>query len=130
MKKSQQEISEALHGSWWEELLFELKASLNFYKLYEKALKECDQMIENSLIKNMPVPSVSEEKGGQQRKKKSSKNTPEFNVPKLAYQYFQTDLFAISSYGTVLCLLTTMGKDLHRFPSAKSFASWLKPGAQ
>jgi transposase len=128
MKKSQQKIAEALPGSWREELLFELKASLNCYKFYEEALKECDQMIENSLLKHVPLHSLSEEKGGQQRKKKSSKNAPAFNVPKLAYQYFQTDLFAISgiSYSTVLCLLTTMGKDVHKFPSAKSFASWLR----
>ncbi len=128
MKKSQQEIAEALHGSWREELLFELKASFNFYKFYEEALKECDQTIENALLKHVPLHSLSEEKGGQQRKKKSSKNAPAFNVPKLAYQYFQTDLFAISgiSYSTVLCLLTTMGKDVHKFPSAKSFASWLR----
>lgn len=130
MKKSKQEIAEALHGSWREELLFGLKASLNFYKFYEEALKECDQMIENSLIKHVPLHSVSEseEKVWQQRKKKSSKNAPAFNVSRIAYQYFKTDLFAISSisYSTVLCLLTTMGNDVHKFPSAKSFASWLR----
>ncbi len=130
MKKSQQQIAEALHGSWREELLFELKACLNFYRLYEEALRECDQVIESSLIKHAPQNAVSEPEGKalKQRKKKSSKNASVFNVPQIAYQYFQTDLFAISgiSYGTVLCLLTTMGKDLHRFPSAKSFASWLR----
>ena len=130
MKKSKQQIAEALHGSWREELLFELKACLNFYRLYEEALRECDQVIESSLIKHAPQSSVSEPEGNalKQSKKKSSKNAPEFNVPQIAYQYFQTDLFAISgiSYGTVLCLLTTMGKDLHRFPSGKSFASWLR----
>jgi hypothetical protein len=87
-------------------------------------------MIESSLMKHAPQTSISEleEKALKQSKKKSSKNAPEFNVPKLAYQYFKTDLLAISgiSYGTVLCLLTTMGKDLHRFPTAKSFASWLR----
>lgn len=130
MKKSKQEIAEALYGSWREELLFELKASLNFYKLYEEALKECDQMIENALMKNAPLNSASEPEGKplKQSKKKSSKNAPEFNVSQIAYQYFKTDLFAISgiSHSTVLCLLTTMGKDLHKFPSAKSFASWLR----
>lgn len=130
MKKTKQQIAEALHGSWREELLFELKACLHFYRLYEEALKECDQKIESSLMKHAPQTSISEleEKSLRQSKKKSSKNTPEFNVPRIAYQYFKTDLLAISgiSYGTVLCLLTTMGKDLHRFPTAKSFASWLR----
>ncbi|WP_162055019.1 IS110 family transposase [Pontibacter pamirensis] len=127
MKKTKQQIAEALHGSWREVLLFELKSCLHFYRLYEEAFKECDQKIERSLMKHAPQTSISEleEKSMRQSKKKSSKNAPEFNVPRIAYQYFKTDLLAISgiSYGTVLCLLTTMGKDLHRFPTAKSFAS-------
>ncbi|MBC3539035.1 IS110 family transposase [Rufibacter sediminis] len=130
MKKSKQQIAEALHGSWREELLFELKACLHFYRLYEEALRECDQAIESALMKHAPQVSISEpeEKALRQSKKKSSKNAPEFNIPRIAYQYFKTDLLAISgiSHGTVLCLLTTMGRDLHRFPTAKSFASWLR----
>jgi transposase len=130
MKRSKQQIAEALHGSWREELLFELRACLNFYRLYEEALKECDQVIERSLIKHAPQQAATEpeEKAVKLPKKKSSKNAPGFNVPELAYRYFKTDLFAIPgiSYGTVLCLLTTMGNDLHRFPSGKSFASWLR----
>ncbi|MFC6190131.1 transposase [Dyadobacter subterraneus] len=36
-------------------------------------------------------------------------------------------MFAISgiSYSTVLCLLNAIGDDIHKFKSAKSFASWL-----
>ncbi|WP_394353236.1 transposase [Limnovirga soli] len=30
------------------------------------------------------------------------------------------------SHTTVLCLLTNIGNDLHMFPSAKSFSSWLR----
>jgi transposase len=130
MKKSRQQIAEALHGSWREELLFELKACLHFYRLYEEALRECDQVIESALMKHVPQRAASEPEGKalKQSKKKSSKNAPGFHVARIAYQYFRTDLLAISgiSYGTVLCLLTTMGKDLHRFPTAKSFASWLR----
>ncbi len=53
---------------------------------------------------------------------------PAFNVSQIALSYFQTDLFAISgiSHSTVLCLMTTLGKDIHKFASAKSFASWLR----
>lgn len=130
VKKSKQEIADSLQGWWREELIFELRASLSFYKVYEKSLSECDQVIEIALMKYAPVspPSPVQEKLLKVNKKRCNKNTPEFNVSKLAWQYFQTDLFAISgvSYNTVLCLLTTMGNDLHKFPSAKSFASWLR----
>jgi transposase len=130
MKKSKEEIADSLHGWWRNELLFELRAGLDFYKLYQKALQDCDQVIEDALLKYAPIDSITEEeeKALKENKKKSNKHTPEFNVSSIAYQYFRTDLFAISgiSYNTVLCLLTTMGKDIDKFPSAKSFASWLR----
>ena len=109
-KRSKEEIAESLHGSWREELLFELKACLNFYKFYNQALAECDRTI----LK------------GYNRKK--TKNAPEFNVSKVAFQYFKTDLFAIPgiSHSTVLCLITNIGTDIRKFPSAKAFACWLR----
>jgi hypothetical protein len=130
MKKSKQEIADSLQGWWRDELLFELSASLDFYRLYEKALQECDKIIEKALLKFAPVntPLESDIKKPNRSKKKSSKNAPVFDVSSIAWQYFKTDLFAISgiSYSTVLCLLTTMGDDIHKFQSAKSFASWLR----
>lgn len=130
MKKSQEEIAQSLHGSWRQELLFELQASLDFYKHYQNALLACDQVIEQALRRSVPLESVSKptEKKLSKHEKKPSKHTPAFDLSNLAYQYFQTDLFAISgiSYNTVLCLLTTMGRDIHKFSSAKSFASWLR----
>ncbi|QMW01494.1 IS110 family transposase [Spirosoma foliorum] len=130
MKKSQEEIAQSLHGSWRQELLFELQASLDFYKHYQNALLPCDQVIEEALRRSVPVESVSKpaEKKLSKQEKKTSKHTPAFDLSNLAYQYFKTDLFAISgiSYNTVLCLLTTLGKVIHKFSSAKSFASWLR----
>ena len=130
VKKSQKEIADALQGEWQEELLFELKASLNFYKIYEQSLLECDKQIEDKLISYIPqnVLAPQEEKMLKENSKKSRKHAPALNVSRLAYQYFHTDLFAISgiSHTTVLCLLTNMGHDLHKFPSAKSFSSWLR----
>ena len=130
VKKSQQEISDALQGSWQEELLFELRSSLNFYKVYEKALLECDKQIENKLVSYIPQNTLDpqEEKMLKESSKKNRKHAPALNVSRLAYQYFHTDLFAISgiSHTTVLCLMTNMGHDLHKFSSAKSFASWLR----
>jgi transposase len=130
VKKTQQEIADALHGWWRDELLFELKASLDFYKLYEKALADCDKTIEGKLIEYIPHTPIAphEEKMLKENSKKSRKHSPALNVSRLAFQYFGTDLFAISgvSHTTVLCLMTNIGHDLHKFPSAKSFASWLR----
>ena len=128
MKKSKEEIADSLQGWWRDELLFELRAAREFYKIYEKALSDCDNVIANALQKFAPLNSaLLPETEMKNVSKKKSKNAPDFHVSQLAWQYFKTDLFAISgiSYSTVLCLLTTMGNDIHKFPSAKSFASWL-----
>jgi transposase len=115
VKKSRQEIADALQGWWREELLFELQASLDFYRLYER--------------KYAPEVEVSLEEKKQLKTncKRAGKHAPGFNLSHLAYQYFRTDLFAISgiSYNAVLCMLTSLGHDIHKFPTAKSFACWL-----
>jgi transposase len=130
VKRSAAEIAEGLHGWWREELLFELKNCLEFYKLYEKAMADCDKEIEKKLREYIPdIPAnIVEVRTPNGRLKKRSKNAPSFDVVGLGYQYFKTDITAISgiSYSTVLCLLTNIGNDLHRFHSAKSFASWLR----
>jgi hypothetical protein len=130
MKRSKEEIAQSLQGSWRQEHLFELKATLSFYRHYQQALFDCDQVIEQALRRSVPVESAPQPdpKTPSTAKKRSSKNAPSFAISGLAYQYFQTDLFAISgiSHSTVLCLLTTLGKDIHKFATAKSFASWLR----
>ena len=130
MKRSKEEIAQSLHGSWRQEYLFELKATLGFYRQYQQALLDSDHVIEEALRRNIPTELVSQSvpKTSGTAKKKSSKNAPSFALSGLAYHYFKTDLFAISgiSHSTVLCLMTTLGKDVHKFASAKSFASWLR----
>ncbi|MBC8988452.1 IS110 family transposase [Pedobacter sp. N36a] len=129
VKRPRQEITDALHGWWRDELLFELQACLEFYKLYEHKIKECDLVIEQLLIKFAPKMDITEveQKQLKANKKRRDKHAPSFNLSHLAFNYFHTDLFAINgiSYNTVLCLLTNMGHDLYKFPTAKSFACWL-----
>lgn len=129
VKKSREEITNSLHGWWREALLFELEACLEFYRLYEHKIKECDQVIQELLIKFAPEREITEaeHKNLRANKKRRDKHAPSFDLSHLSFSYFNTDLFAINgiSYNAVLCLLTNMGHDLHKFPSAKSFASWL-----
>lgn len=94
-----------------------MKSALGFYQHFQHALLECDGVIEAALRCYLPVESVPKPADTieSEIKKKTSKNTPAFDVSSLAYQYFRTDLFAISgiSHNTVLCLLTTLGKDIY-----------------
>jgi len=132
VKKSREEIEAALQGSWRAELLYELKVSLQFYTIFRASLGECDHEIETILKEHQPsVPQGhTDDKDLVEKKKKKAvrKNIPSFDLSSIAYRYFNTDLFAIAgvSNSTVLCLLTTLGTDIKKFPTAKSFASWLR----
>ena len=129
-KKTKEEIANSLHGTWRPELLFELKACLDLYHHFNKALTECDEIIEKLLVEYTPERTITEEQEKLFRSynRKKSKNAPAFNIARISYQFFRTDLFAISgvSHNTVLCLMTNLGDDIYKFPTAKSFASWLR----
>lgn len=132
VRKSKQEIAQSLHGQWRPDMLFELQSCLSLYRIYEKAILECDRQIETALLANIPTANdqttqtpISTGKGSAKQQKKRS---PSFNVQHIAFSYFKTDLYEIPgvSHTTVLCLLTNMGTDLSKFASAKQFASWLR----
>ena len=56
-------------------------------------------------------------------------NVSDYNINLLSYQYFEgVDLLAIEgvSYSTVLTLMSEVGNGIHKFETAKQFASWLR----
>jgi hypothetical protein len=132
VKKSTEEIAQALQGQWREELLFELKSCLFFYDTYVTAISACDQKIESLLRKYQPPLQpefqLSSKLPNKKEDKRKSKFGPLFNVRQFAFMQFRTDLFQIPgvSHTVVLSLLCNMGTDINRFPSAKQFASWLR----
>lgn len=126
VKKSKEEIAKSLQANWREDLLFELKECLFLYDTYCQRIEECDKHLEQkaiALASQLPFPSTQV-----QNSKQTSKFSPDFNIEKIAYQYFGVNLFDIRgvSHNTVLCLLTNMGHDICRFPSCKYFCSWLR----
>lgn len=130
VKKSKQEIAAALEGQWRDDLLFELKSCLTLHDIFQKAIVECDMQMEK-LMKNhfMELDTVAVPQTSSSASKKSKgKHAPHYNVRHLALSYFKTDLFEIPgvSHSTVLCLLSNLGKDIHKFDSSKRFVSWLR----
>lgn len=131
IRKSKEEIADSLHGQWRPDILFELQSCLSLYRIYEKAILECDRQIEAGLVANKPINDSSEPDAKliiTGPAKQPKKRSPTFNVRQIAFSYFKTDLFEIPgvSHTTVLCLLTNMGTDISKFTCAKQFASWLR----
>lgn len=130
-KKSEVEIAKALQTNGRNDYLFALKHEYQMYLNLQSKIVECDLEIEKLL--NEQIESDDNKRQHHiERKvhKKINKNTPKnMDINLLSYQYFEgVDLLAIEgvSYSTVLTLMSEVGNGIHKFESAKQFASWLR----
>jgi transposase len=129
-KKSEKEIAKALQSNGRKDYLFALRHEYQLYLIIQKKITECDAEIKK-MIKDQ-INSDTEKKQHHIEKKihkRVNKNNPDIDINLLAYQYFEgVDLLAIEgvSHSTVLTLMSEVGTGIHKFNSAKQFASWLR----
>lgn len=131
VKKSKAEIADSLQGQWRNDLIYELQSCLRFYDAYVAEIAVCDQKIAFLLEQSIPQNDQSFElshQAGSRPEKKRGKFSPSFDVRQLAFAHLKTDLFQIPgiSHNTVLSILCNISNDIHRFKTAKQFASWLR----
>jgi transposase len=130
-KKSETEIAKALQSNGRNDFMFALKHEYQMYQNLQSKIAECDIEIE-FLLQNQISQDDNKRQHHIERKvyKKINKNTPKnMDINLLSYQYFEgVDLLAIEgvSYSTVLTLMSEVGNGIHKFESAKQFASWLR----
>lgn len=130
-KKSEEEIAKALQTNGRKDYLFALKHEYEMYRILQSKITECDMEIERIL--NEQIENDNDKRQHYIDKKvhkRVNKNTPKnIDINLLSYQYFGgVDLLAIEgvSYSTVLTLMSEVGYGIHKFETAKQFASWLR----
>ena len=130
-KKSEEEIAKALQTNGRNDYLFALKHEYQMYLNLQSKITECDAEIEKML--NQQINNDDNKKQhhiDKKAHKRINKNTPKnIDINLLSYQYFEgVDLLAIEgvSYSTVLTLMSEVGHGIHKFETAKQFASWLR----
>lgn len=128
VKKSREEITNALEGNWDEELLFELRHCYDIYKFLNEKIKESDNKIEKILQEFTQEIDIKEEDKSLLKQYRRLKKQPQINLPELSYKFYGVDLFSIDciSSGTVLTLISEVGYGIYKFNSAKQFASFLR----
>lgn len=131
MKASQEEIAQSLEGTWRHEHLFALKQALAGFDFCGRQLAECDEEIERQLKVLQVHP---DEPQAPTKSPCGRRNAPKFDVRTQLFKVCGVDLTRIPGVNTTtaLVVLSEIGPDLSRFPSAKHFASWLglSPGTQ
>jgi transposase len=137
VKKSKQEIANALQGDWKEEQLYILEDELGMYKKCRQRVSSCDKKIEALLkqIINTAQPQTEQKKdpytqqaGPVKTKKKRYKNAPNFDTAALSQEYFGVDLLKIEGVAanTVMTFISEVGSDIYKFPTKKNFTCWLR----
>src|SRR5262249_50035796 len=127
-KRTQAEIARALYGNWRAEHLFALQQAVTLYDCYREQLRVCDAQLQAYLA------SFTDRSKGQPRPRRRApqrrdrhRNYPSFDLAGLLYRISGVDLTVLEGIdsNTALVLLSEVGPDVSRFPTAKHFCSWL-----
>ena len=125
IRADEETIAKSLQGHWWEEHIFELTQALELYRFYQGKIAECDVEIEAHLERfedrsDGEPPTDNGHHRGQG-------NAPRFDVRTHLYRITGVDLTRIDGIDgfTALKVVSEIGTDMTKWPSAKHFASWL-----
>jgi transposase len=120
---SEEEIAKSLQGNWRPEHLFALKQAVAGFDFIGTQTVEVDEEIANQLRRLQ----VHEGVPGKVRKRGRARNAPKFDLRTQLFQVCGVDLTRIDGIDvtTALAVVSEVGADMTRFPSAGHFASWL-----
>ncbi len=129
-KKTEEEITKSLKGHYRLEHVFSLQQAVELYDTYSEKIKACNRALEQQLKKfDRKTESSSSEPSDTDKpaKKRKSRNAPGFDVRSQLNRVTGVDLTDIDGINesTPLKILSEIGLDMGRWPSAKHFASWL-----
>ena len=119
-------IAKSLHDQWRHENIFELTQALELYRVYQGKIAECDREIEAQL-ERFDDRGVGQPPAAKSGRKGSQGNAPRFDIRTQLYRMTGVDLTRIDGVDgfTALKVLSEIGTDMTKWPSAKHFASWL-----
>jgi transposase len=127
-RASEPEIAAALTGNYRAEHVFVLKQNLELFDTYQEHLAACDATIEmhvQQLIADIPAPETP--LPPPRKKTKVRGEEPDKEIRNQLYRLTGTDLSQIDGIGpfTALRLISEIGTDMTRWPTAQHFTSWL-----
>ena len=125
IRADEETIARPLQGHWLEEHIFELTQALELYRMYHAKIDECDRRIEAQLERFEDVTGGGTPAGNGRRR--SQGNAPGFDIRTHLYRMTGVDLTRIDGIDgfTALKVISEIGTDMTKWPSAKHFASWL-----
>ena len=135
IKASEEEVARSLEGNWREDMLFELRQSVDAYDFIQKQVVECDQRLQ-TLMAELPmreapasVPAVGGVKPPVRKKKstRNKKNVPRFDLKAELQRVCGVDLTSIDGIDvmTAQTVVAELGTDFSRWKDEAHLTSWL-----
>ncbi len=121
-------IERSLQGNYRPEHVFALRQAVELFDCYHAKIAECDDEIEQVLKQLTILDREESVPNTPLKKKKKQRNDLSFNAQSYLQQMTGgVDLTHIDGLGThsVLRIISEIGVDMNRWPSAKHFGSWL-----
>jgi transposase len=118
---TEDDIAEALQGTWRAEHLFALRQAVELYGFYHQQIAQCDQQIKAHL-ETFRDPSAGQPLPPKARRPKKT-NEPCCDARTPLYRMAGVDLTTIEGIeeGTALVILSAIGTDMTRWPSVQQF---------
>lgn len=129
IKASEATIVKSLVGDYRDEHIFVLRQSLEGYRSYQKMIGNLDIEVKRRMAR---LPSRVDPVERPLRKERNPRKTPRRTEPSELrselYRAFGVDLTQVPGINplTAQVLLTEVGTNLARFPTAAAFCSWLR----
>jgi len=125
-KRTQAEIARALYGNWRVDHLFALKQAVEVHAFYRQQLQACDAELQAHL-RTFDDRSAGRTLPPRQKRRVRKANDPPLAVREALYRMAGVDLTVLEGIDetTALVILSEIGPDVSRFPTAKQFTSWL-----
>ncbi len=124
-KNSVETIAKSLQGSYRKEHLFALQQALELYDVYSDKIQACDSEIEQ--LYAACESQVADDDQLPPAKQSRRANDPPYDLRTALHRMAGVDLTQIDGIGalTAQTVLSEIGLDMSRWPSAKHFTSWL-----
>ena len=130
LKASKEEVNKSLEGIFKPQYQTVLKNHLIAYDFYKKQMLVYEHLIEDVLKKMLPA----EQQLVAIKKKttKARKNQYHFNLKEYLHQIVGVDLTEIDGLDeiAVLAIISVVGLNMHKWPTAEHFVSWLNLAAR
>jgi transposase len=128
-KQSEETIAKSLYGNFRDEHMFALRQAVELFDIYQTKIAECDLATEKVLSQITSDKQKNEKDTVELKKKKRKRRNNElhFDANNYLQQLTGVNLTTIDGLGphSVLRIISEVGVDMSKWPTAKHFGSWL-----